>query len=757
MVLRLLVALVVLVAPWGLVPGAPTAAGAAPARTLSVTGPGASMWPAYAPSVERYGVSTTTETGGGLTVRATTSDPAGRIWIGGVLEPDGEATVTGLADGDEVSVFIEDGAGRSVHSLVYLPAGFPRLEVRTAQPGVSAGHVLLTLNRFSASPATDVYETAVDRNGVPVFVHANRQAPSQDLKATGRGGYQVFRDDAVDDRGSLLVELDEAFRPVRSMRTAPPLTRTDAHDAILLPDGSRIMGAYEPDPANHGREDAVIQHIAPDGTVVLTWNSADHMRPVDPTLTGAAREQAMRATDTMNPFVGDTPFSDPARPVTLRQDYAHVNSWELVDGGQNLLLSFRHTSSLMKVAWVGARTDGRRPGEVIWRLGGKLSDFTFVDDPYLGPCAQHTGRQLANGNILIFDNGSPEPGATFPDSAHCPDPQDPTGEPVGRDFSRVTEYAIDEDAMTATLVREFTRTSAGASDPWFALFAGGVERLPGGHDLIAWASARQAVATEMDPATGEVLWELWDAGDHGASPYFSYRAAKAEVADVLPPTMSVQGPADGVQVTQWTSVHVTARCSDRGGSSLQQCGVPGGRLDTSVPGEFTWTPVARDGAGNEVVAAPRRYTVVPAPPAGQPRRARPDALVRSGKGRWVGDDVYGARQQVRADVRRSTERVRIRVQNDGDAGAHVEVRGPGSDRRFGVRWLRGSRDVTRKVVRGGLGLRLAPGVQVTLHAVVTRRRAGAGAVRTLRVRVVSRDDRTLRDQVAVRVRATGRR
>ncbi len=103
----------------------------APVHTLEVAGDGVGSYPAYDPGVERYAVTTTAATGGALTVTATTSDPDGAIYIDGVLDADGTATVTGLGEGDEVAVFIVDAAGTERHSLVYLPAGFPTLEAET--------------------------------------------------------------------------------------------------------------------------------------------------------------------------------------------------------------------------------------------------------------------------------------------------------------------------------------------------------------------------------------------------------------------------------------------------------------------------------------------------------------------------------------------------------------------------------------------------------------------------------------------------
>ena len=48
-------------------------------------------------------------------------------------------------------------------------------------------------------------------------------------------------------------------------------------------------------------------------------------------------------------------------------------------------------------------------GEVVWKLGGRASDFTFVDteeDPDRWALAQHTATELPNGDIMVFDNGA---------------------------------------------------------------------------------------------------------------------------------------------------------------------------------------------------------------------------------------------------------------------------------------------------------------------------------------------------------------
>ena len=196
------------------------------------------------------------------------------------------------------------------------------------------------------------------------------------------------------------MELDEQFREVARFRTVG-LVNTDGHDSILLPDGSRYLLAYEPN-ASTGKIDAVIQQVGADGQVLFEWNSKDHV--------DIAAESMVPSTD---------------------PDYAHVNSIQVMSDG-DLLVSFRHLSSVFKIARIAH--DGFAEGAVVWKLGGRASDFTFVDTEGAadgGPCAQHTATELGNGDIMVFDNGAWVPNPL------CVDPADPTGPPVARQFSRV--------------------------------------------------------------------------------------------------------------------------------------------------------------------------------------------------------------------------------------------------------------------------------------------------------------------------------
>lgn len=78
----------------------------------------------------------------------------------------------------------------------------------------------------------------------------------------------------------------------------------------------------------------------------------------------------------------------------------------------------------------------RQTGEIIWRLGGKNNQFTFINNT-TGFSHQHAIRRLPNENITLFDNRN------FP----------------SLQFSSAVEYELDEQNKNATLLWEYRNTS----------------------------------------------------------------------------------------------------------------------------------------------------------------------------------------------------------------------------------------------------------------------------------------------------------
>ena len=97
-----------------------------------------------------------------------------------------------------------------------------------------------------------------------------------------------------------------------------------------------------------------------------------------------------------------------------------VMDYEIRGSTGNLLVSARNTSTIYKV--------DRASGAILWRLGGKKSDFKMGAGTTFA--LQHDVRRHPDGSLTIFDDGQ-TPGTT----------------------SRAIVLNVDEVAMTASLIR----------------------------------------------------------------------------------------------------------------------------------------------------------------------------------------------------------------------------------------------------------------------------------------------------------------
>ncbi|MBI5383112.1 MAG: aryl-sulfate sulfotransferase [Verrucomicrobia bacterium] len=253
----------------------------------------------------------------------------------------------------------------------------------------------------------------------------------------------------------------------------------DYHDVKLLPNGhALLLGAevrvFDMSTVVAGGKVAaeavgsVIQEIDANKRLVFEWHSLDHIAIT-------------------NSFV------DLTQQVL---DYTHVNAVTIDPTDNNLLISFRCTSDIVKI--------NRHTGQVVWRLGGKMNQFTFVNEheenaPFY-TIGQHDVHRLANGNLLYFDNGNITGAASWP----------------SRNYSRVVEYALDEVNKIATLVWEYRHVPDIQAD-----CQGSVKRMANGNTLIDWGCAAGlragTIVTEVNPA-GQVVFEMTRRTTNGASP-----------------------------------------------------------------------------------------------------------------------------------------------------------------------------------------------------------------------------------------------
>jgi len=173
-------------------------------------------------------------------------------------------------------------------------------------------------------------------------------------------------------------------------------------------------------------------------------------------------------------------------------DLIHTNSIE-VDTDGNIIVSHRHLNQVDKI--------DINTGDFIWRLGGVMNQFTFINEPE--PFTyQHDCRRISNGDITLWDNGN----------GHVPQ------------HSEAKEYKLDLVNKTATLMW-FWQPKNYFGGNAFYLAMGSVQRLSNGNTLINGGMDNSSNESNFWEVTqnGQIVWEV--ALDNSTS-LVSYRALK---------------------------------------------------------------------------------------------------------------------------------------------------------------------------------------------------------------------------------------
>jgi len=436
-----------------------------------------------------------------------------------------------------------------------VPSNLPILKVDTTSSPSSGALFLTTTN---ALPGIGFYDMIFDNSGAPLAYLSTAPYSCNDFKVQSNGLLSYARvtgiAGAVGIAKTVEMVVDSTLAVVDSFSCGNGYT-ADFHEFLLLPNGHAYLMAYDPQLIDMssvvpgGKPNAVvygsiIQELDAQKNVVFQWRSWDYI-PI---------------TDC---------YDDLSASVF---DYIHVNSIE-VDTDGNLLVSCRETAQVLKIDHL--------TGDIIWKLGGKANQFTFIGEQSANApnyfSYQHDFRRIANGHITLMDNGN----------QHTPP------------YSRAVEYALDESAMTATLIWQY-RHSPDVFDP----AAGSVERLPNGNTLIGWGTSNflgvgDVALTEVRPDNSTALEMSLPKG------LFSYRAlrypwksglASATVSELdLHPGVTYQFTAGG----ETTGVAITLL----GGSASYS------RVTVT---RYPYGPTAAQFAGKVPVLAPLRTTIAQA-------------------------------------------------------------------------------------------------------------------------------------------------
>jgi len=329
----------------------------------------------------------------------------------------------------------------------------PVLTAASRARGVADGYVFLAPSSGPGQRGALI----VDDEGDPVWFRPSTPVTAMNFRAAAYRGRPVLTwwqgktEHGLGD-GTHVV-LDESYREIARLpagRGRP----SDLHEFLVTDRGTALVTSWERETMNLSRlggpsngvvVGGVVQELElPSGRVLFEWRSFDHV-PIDESHTGMTDRAAY--------------------------DYFHVNSVELDHDG-NLLVSARNTWTIYKL--------DRGSGRVMWRLGGKRSDFAM--GPGTGFAWQHDARRHGgNGEYLLslFDDGAA---------------------PVVQPQSKGLVLALDLRRKRATLRHAYRHRPRA-----LAHALGSVQVLPNGNVLVGWGTEPYVTEYAHD---GRVLLDL---------------------------------------------------------------------------------------------------------------------------------------------------------------------------------------------------------------------------------------------------------
>jgi hypothetical protein len=364
----------------------------------------------------------------------------------------------------------------------------PFIDVTTLAHGTTPGYIFIAAKKGLGQDGPMI----VDNLGRPVWFSKGRYAT--DFKVQRYRGEPVltwWQGKIVAGHGvGEYVIFDDSYREITRVQAGNGY-RGDLHEFSITPEDTALLTSYvatqtDLSPIGGPKDGMAWGGIAQEldietKEVLFEWRSLDHV----------GVEESYRE-----------PPQDPNSPL----DYFHINSIE-TDFDGNFLISAKGTSTVYKV--------DRESAEILWRLGGKKSDFEMGEGTRTA--FQHDARRQEGGTITIFDNGA---------------------SPQVHEQSRGIVVDLDMDQMSATLVREYTHPQE-----LIATSQGNVQVLPNGNVLVGWGSAPFFSEYTKD---GKLLFDADFPGS--AQSYRAFRFPWKGHPGVEPALAVERGPDDRVML-----------------------------------------------------------------------------------------------------------------------------------------------------------------------------------------------------------------
>jgi len=233
---------------------------------------------------------------------------------------------------------------------------------------------------------------------------------------------------------------DSSYRTIATIHAHNGL-EVDLHEFVVTPHGTALVSAYRTldydlSPYGGPKNGVLLSGVAQEidiatGKLLFHWDSLDHVPISESYLTT---------------FDGTK-----AKPY----DYFHINTIAEFDS-EHLLIGARNTWSVFLVK--------RSTGEIVWRLNGKLTDFTMT--PGSEFYWQHDTRPHGPNVLTVFDDGY--------DGVM----------PKDEKQSRALILHVDYDRMLVRLKREYSHPGALV----LAKAMGNTQLLPDGGVLVGWGT-----------------------------------------------------------------------------------------------------------------------------------------------------------------------------------------------------------------------------------------------------------------------------
>jgi hypothetical protein len=238
----------------------------------------------------------------------------------------------------------------------------------------------------------------------------------------------------------------------------------DLHELLLTPKGTALVTSYEKrtmdlsklgGPKRHTVVGGIVQELElPSARVLFEWHSLDEVA-----------------------------LEESHQKIGPEFDYFHVNSIDLDTDG-NYLVSARNTWALYKIS--------RQTGKILWRLGGKRSDFAMGRGTRFA--WQHDARHHGGEDRLV---------SLFDDEAA----------PPAGPRSRAIVLELDHRRKRATLKRSYVH-----SGKLLAHALGSAQQLENGDMLVGWGT--EPYITEFTEG-GRVVFDA--KLPHGGENYRAFR------------------------------------------------------------------------------------------------------------------------------------------------------------------------------------------------------------------------------------------